>query len=237
MELNGLAGAEGGTVFHENKGLGCPTSNGRGIESIGENSPLSNRIRTPENENPGALAGATGALFIDRQIKSQDYHRQGPKASEPLISVPQIEEPPTRGNAEVTPNDRLEDRHRRAVRLLGHALTSNNGAGWHAAAFVWAARLHQGELTCLAAAALLALEPDLREDVFRLVHWGEVSGAGAPIPPFLNVMDEARFWASMASRREAKAYALASFEAMTKIDRAAFLRHITKEAVHDGPRA
>ena len=42
-------------------GLDCPTHDERPIETIGENRGLSNRESPPEMENPGALAGATGA--------------------------------------------------------------------------------------------------------------------------------------------------------------------------------
>ena len=53
-----------------------------------------------------------------------------------------------------------------------------------------------------------------------------IGSAGAPLPPFLGAMDEARFWASYASRSELKAYALASFEALSAKDKAAFFQHL-----------
>ena len=52
---------------------------------------------------------------------------------------------------------------------------------------------------------LSALEPHPRERVFEAAHWGEVTGAGVPLPPFLNVMDDARWWADLANRSERKA--------------------------------
>ncbi len=51
-------------------------------------------------------------------------------------------------------------------------------------------------------------------------------GAGVPLPPFLNAMDDARWWAGLASRGERKAYCLAAFEAMPPADQAAFLHHV-----------
>ena len=49
-----------------------------------------------------------------------------------------------------------------------------------------------------------------------------------PQVPFLcGLMDEARFWADMASRAELKAYALACWEAMPEADRLAFLTYIS----------
>ena len=58
-----------------------------------------------------------------------------------------------------------------------------------------------------------------------------IGSAGAPLPPFLGGMDEARSWASYASRFELKAYALASFEAMSAKDQAAFFQHISEMEV------
>lgn len=100
---------------------------------------------------------------------------------------------------------------------------------WHNAAFVIGVRLTTKEIVGLAFAALRALDPEPREMTFEAAHWGEVTGAGVPSPPFLNVMDDARWWASHASRRERKAYCLAAFEAMPQADQSAFLRHVQGE--------
>ncbi len=51
-----------------------------------------------------------------------------------------------------------------------------------------------------------------------------------PQVPFLGgLMEEARFWADMASRAELKAYALACWEAMPEADRKAFIVYISGE--------
>ena len=42
-------------------GLTCPTPQDPHAENISRNLDLTNRFRSAENENPGALAGATGA--------------------------------------------------------------------------------------------------------------------------------------------------------------------------------
>ena len=89
----------------------------------------------------------------------------------------------------------------------------------------WAKRA-QGLDRCgrlaLAFAALTSLDPD---DA-TLAAESVIGAAGSPLPPFLAPMDDARFWASLATRRELKAYALASFEAMQPADQAAFLDHV-----------
>ena len=58
-----------------------------------------------------------------------------------------------------------------------------------------------------------------------------IGAAGAPLPPFLCGMDEARAWASFATSSEVKAYALAAFEAMRPKDQAAFFRLISEMEV------
>ena len=136
--------------------------------------------------------------------------------------------PPARKRRARTFGSYIADRQKRASRMLGYALVLNDANAWQGASVVFAARLEQGELIGLAFAALRALEPEPREAVFDLAHWGETEGAGPPLPPFAGVMDDARWWASFASRRELKAYALASFEAMSPRDRAAFLEHVAK---------
>lgn len=135
---------------------------------------------------------------------------------------------PSRKRRARTFGSMIADRHKRASRMLGYALVLNDANAWQGASDVFAARLEQGELIGLAFAALRALEPEPRQAVFDLAHWGETEGAGPPLPPWFNVMDDARWWAGCASRRERKAYALASFEAMAPQDRAAFLEHVTK---------
>ncbi|WP_138058735.1 hypothetical protein [Sulfitobacter pontiacus] len=54
--------------------------------------------------------------------------------------------------------------------------------------------------------------------------------AGYPIPTFLSVMSDARWWASIASRDERKAYALAAFEALAISDQSAFLEYVQGSA-------
>ncbi|MBB1498478.1 hypothetical protein [Paracoccus sp. MC1862] len=50
---------------------------------------------------------------------------------------------------------------------------------------------------------------------------------GWPQTPFLcGLMEEAGFWADMASRAELKAYCLASYQRMTPADQAAFLGYV-----------
>lgn len=84
-------------------------------------------------------------------------------------------------------------------------------------------RLTAIERIGLAFAALRALDPALREAAFCAAPWGEAPGAGASLPPFDDIMEDAHWCDARASRREREAYALADFEALGPRDRAALL--------------
>ena len=117
----------------------------------------------------------------------------------------------------------MQDRHKRMSRMLGYTLHLDEPEAWGGFSTVCRARLTLFERTGLAAAALGSLPASHALDVAR----ASLGAAGDPLPAFLGGMDDARFWASLATPEELKAYALASFEAMTPKDQAAFFRHIS----------
>ncbi|MDP2739055.1 MAG: hypothetical protein Q8O82_10255 [Pseudorhodobacter sp.] len=104
-------------------------------------------------------------------------------------------------------------------RMLGYCLTLETPDAWNGFSLVASLRLTPNERAALAFAALNSLEPDEAE----MTAAAAIGSAGAPLPPFLGGMDEARFWASYANPAELKAYTLAAFEAMQAKDQAAFL--------------
>ena len=112
--------------------------------------------------------------------------------------------------------------HKRMSRVLGYVLTAGTPDAWRGFAVVAMARLSTSELACLAKAALIAL-PD---DVADLV-WSQRTGA--PLPTFMSLMDDARYWASNASRREKKAYWLAIWDEMAASDQADAFKYITSQ--------
>ncbi len=177
-----------------------------------EPSHCKTKLRPVLKENPGALAGATGANSKAGQLQEAGYRESDLDATWRLA----------------------KDRHKRAAGMILCSLIMGDESPetLPGAAFVLRVRLTTKELVGLAFAALRALDPEPREMTFEAAHWGEVSGAGAPMPPWFNVMDDARWWASYASRRERKAYCLAAFEAMPPADQSAFLRHVQREGAH-----
>ncbi|MBL3553865.1 hypothetical protein [Rhodovulum sulfidophilum] len=114
--------------------------------------------------------------------------------------------------------------YKRMSRTLGYCLLLGSYDAWIGFSCLAKSLLTARERASLAYAALRSLEPEQAEMTAATV----LRAAGAPMPPFLRGMEEARFWASLANRAELKAFALASFEAMAPQDQAAFFRHISE---------
>lgn len=108
--------------------------------------------------------------------------------------------------------------------MLGYSLTLGTAEGWGNFSYLSALRLSEAERRSLASAVLNTLSPEQAEATAA----ASLRAAGAPLPTFLGGMDDARFWASCASRSELKAYALAAHDAMSAKDQAAFLQHISE---------
>lgn len=64
-----------------NRGLACPPPATGAIGNIGKNRGLSNPDLHPENENPGALAGATGADRKTDTFTGQYYRKRADAAT------------------------------------------------------------------------------------------------------------------------------------------------------------
>ncbi|AUH34648.1 hypothetical protein [Paracoccus tegillarcae] len=77
-------------------------------------------------------------------------------------------------------------------------------------------------------AAVAACDP--RDRLFLLELLIEALRPGQPMPIFNAIMTEARDWAAWATRAELKAFCLASYEAMSGPDQAAFLGHLDRRA-------
>ena len=113
----------------------------------------------------------------------------------------------------------MKDRHKRAMKALGYALTIADPRHWALTAVVWEARLEMAERYEMARSLMLAMNPEDSEALFADV----LGGAGYPIPPFLDPLDDAQWWADLANPAERRAYCLASFMAMSKREQRDFL--------------
>ena len=76
-----MAARRGGFVPCEINAVACPTAPNRPFEFIGDYCDLSNRSATAEVENPGALAGATGAICIEQVFKTKHYRNRAEAAT------------------------------------------------------------------------------------------------------------------------------------------------------------
>lgn len=65
-----------------------------------------------------------------------------------------------------------KDRHKRAAKALGFALTLDDPRGWSEAGVILGLRLTRKELASLAFATLRALDAEAREMVFDAAFWG-----------------------------------------------------------------
>jgi len=112
-------------------------------------------------------------------------------------------------------------------RMLGYCLTDGSADAWSSFGYVAAVRLSVMERVALAFSALSSLDLDIAE----LTAAASIGSAGAPLPPFLGGIEEARSWASIANRSELKTHALAAYEAMTTRDQIAFFQHLREMEV------
>jgi hypothetical protein len=73
--------------FQKINRLDCPTPDRTPIENVGEFPGLSNRIPTPQTENPGAAATASGAELHTIGIVSREYRNRAEAATSLCLSI------------------------------------------------------------------------------------------------------------------------------------------------------
>lgn len=115
----------------------------------------------------------------------------------------------------------ITDRHKRASKALGLALFQGTDHAWRLTAEIWHLRLTADERYALALAALTTLPPD---DMLEAVT-AVLGGAGMPLPPFLEPLAEAQWWADIASPAELDAYLVAIFAALPKRKKRDFIEY------------
>ena len=108
--------------------------------------------------------------------------------------------------------------HKRAARALGYALTLGDPVSWQALGQVLSQQLTERERAGLALMSLLALS-----DHTATLVMGKCHPLTMPDAPLLGYLDQAAFWADMASPDELEAYCLASFNAMSAARQTDFL--------------
>lgn len=113
-------------------------------------------------------------------------------------------------------------------RSIGYVLWLDDTDSWFGLPIILRARLVERQRMALAFMALKSLD---RDDAVQTAEAALSEGAGQPIAPLFNHMDEAAFWVDMAAPDEVEAYCFASFNAMPAPRQAAFLGFVQRRQV------
>jgi len=121
----------------------------------------------------------------------------------------------------------IPDNIKRASRSIGYAAWLNTSDAWYGLPAILRSRLDARQRVALAFTALKSLD---RDDAAKTMQAVRSEGAGQPIAPLFNAMDEATFWADLATPEELDAYTFASFKRMSPARQAAFLNFVQGRA-------
>lgn len=113
---------------------------------------------------------------------------------------------------------------KRAANENPGALAGASGANWKSVGDLSKPYLKRAESATSLCLAIKACHPSDACEIMAAAL-SDLS-AGMPIAPFYSPMNEAGFWADLATRAELKAYALACFKRLSQEDQAAFLRYV-----------
>lgn len=115
----------------------------------------------------------------------------------------------------------------RVVRAIGYAAWLNDSDSWSGLSVILRARLDARRRAALAFTALKSLDHD---NALRTSQAALAEATGQPIAPLFNHMDEAAFWADMATPEELSAYCLATYNRLAPNRQAAFLAFVQGRA-------
>ena len=123
----------------------------------------------------------------------------------------------------------MDDAHRRVGRYVSIALIVGEPQHWLYLKTIMAGLLLPRERTALAFAAMRSLSEDDRLKVV-INAIPECAEFGSPLPTFLDVADDARWWSSNASVQERKIYLMACLNRLTEVDRRDLTNHLAGRA-------
>ena len=117
--------------------------------------------------------------------------------------------------------DRQKDQYARASRMLGYALALDDAEAWDGLAIVLERWIAPDQRARLFGAVFDATHPD---DINLVISDSMVEFlAGSPLPVLLDIEDDARWWADLATLPELKAWMSACFVRLPRRDRDEFL--------------
>ncbi|WP_135507041.1 hypothetical protein [Roseovarius aestuariivivens] len=121
------------------------------------------------------------------------------------------------------------DRHNRALTSIGHALTlKDQPEVWCGLETVLRARLSPYERACLLASVAAACETDPLLEVMETIVPARL--AGAPLPVFMDIEEDACWWADLATLPEIRAWLSACFVRLPAREQLAFLEEAGRRA-------
>lgn len=127
------------------------------------------------------------------------------------------------------PSLKSTERHARALTAIRNALTlADQPEVWLGLSMVLQARLSAYERACLLTSVTHACDSDLLFDVMEAIV--PIRLAGAPLPVFLSIEEDACWWADLGSPAERKAWITACFLRLSDKDKAGFLAAAQRRA-------
>lgn len=123
----------------------------------------------------------------------------------------------------------IRDGMRRAIKSIGHCLVLSDSDWWLKLPILLRAHLEPEERFALAYAATRSLEDEHQDMMFEAItRLRDPSRAGYPMAPFGDeIIDDATFWANLASDEERRAYLVAILKHMSDIDKKTIARKLT----------
>lgn len=110
----------------------------------------------------------------------------------------------------------------RVSHCVAYFLGTDSSSGWQELSRAFKLKLIPEERGAPSVAVLLSLPADHLADVVEAL----MRVADPAIPPLFNFSDEAAMWADCADGDELKAYTLAAYNRMPRVDQSAFLDHV-----------
>jgi hypothetical protein len=123
----------------------------------------------------------------------------------------------------------MDDAHRRVGRYVSIALIVGEPQHWLYLKTIMADLLLPRERAALAFAAMRSLSEDDRMKVATnaIPEWAEF---GSPLPTFLHISNDARWWAANISIQERKTYLMACLNHLSEVDRRDLTNHLAGRA-------
>ena len=120
----------------------------------------------------------------------------------------------------------IDAAHRRVGRYVIIALILDDPKHWLHLKTIIRGLLTPRERASLAFAVMRSLSEDnrLKVAINAIPEWAEF---GSPLPTFLDVADDARWWAANISIQERKTYLMACLNHLSEVDRRDLTNHLT----------